>query len=158
MTVLVIAVGSPHGDDQAGWTVVERLKRDRIPGVKAMVLRDPLDLLIKLRSCRVLILVDACRTGAEPGTVVCLDPRRVPLRPGNGHSSHGLGLVRALALAEALGKLPERVLFIGVEAQAVGPGEGLSEPVQKALDELYRQVLAAVRNHYPTHKVRGGMG
>jgi hydrogenase maturation protease len=143
--VYVVAVGSPHGDDRAGWEVVERLRREGVPGVKAVLLREPLDLLDELEGCRALVLVDACRSGAEPGAVVCLDGVLACFDGADGRSSHGLGVAEALALAAALGRLPRSVTLVGVEAQTDRPGDDLSRPVRRALDEVYRQVLAAVR-------------
>ena len=57
---LVVGIGSPHGDDQAGWLVVERL-RDLLPKSSAEfhVAQSPTDLLNWLEDHETLFLVDA---------------------------------------------------------------------------------------------------
>jgi hydrogenase maturation protease len=150
----VLALGSPHGDDQAGWRIVERLAREA-PDIEAVALKVPADLLERVQDCTTLIVVDACRSGAEPGTIFRA------AWPGGwpdgwaGLSSHGLGVAETLALAGALGRLPQRVVLLGVEIQQCSPGVGLSQPVQAALPELYRRVLAEVHLAAPNLQQRG---
>ena len=50
----------------------------------------------------------------------------------------------ALAIAEALGRLPTRVILFGIEAGPCEPGAGLSTNVRAALPELYRRVLKEI--------------
>jgi hydrogenase maturation protease len=139
----VLAVGSPHGDDRAGWEVVERLRRE-VPGLYAVKLHDPVSLLYQLAGCGCLVLIDACRSGAEPGTVRRLTWPAPFLERREGASTHVLGLANALALAEALGRLPPRVVLLCVEAGPCEPGGALSPAVRGALPELCRQVMAEV--------------
>jgi hydrogenase maturation protease len=142
--VRILAVGSPHGDDRACWEVVEWLGQRPVPGVEAAVLAGPLDLLGLLEGCTRLVVVDACRSGAAPGTVVRIDWPDARLYGSAGPSSHGVGVAEALALAEALGKLPPRVTLIGVEVGICGPGAEMGPEVQAALPELYRQILEEI--------------
>lgn len=136
----VLGVGSSHGDDAAGWRVVEMLRQR--PGLSArLAIVEPSQLLDHLSGCRRLILVDACRAGGCPGTVVRLqwpDPR---LRSQRRQSSHGLDVGDALALAETLGWLPPRVVVWSVEASRCEPVQDLTPEVRHALPELERQVL-----------------
>ncbi len=144
----VVAVGSPNGDDRVGWEVVERLRQElALAGVQTMVLRDPVSLVHHLEGCAGVILVDACRSGAEAGTIFRLTWPACELDTTGGPSTHGFGVAGALALAEALGRLPPQVVLLGVEAQACEPSGDLSAPVRGALPELCRQVLAEVRRY-----------
>ena len=112
----VVGVGSPHGDDRIGWDLIEALTAAGPPaGVEAVCLRTPLDLLEHLDGCETLVVVDACRGGGSPGTIVEVDRDLLATEGAAGSSSHGLGLREALALAEALGRLPPRVIVFGVE-------------------------------------------
>jgi hydrogenase maturation protease len=138
----VLAVGSPHGDDQAGWQVVERLQREPVEGIEAILVRTPLELLEHLKPRAALVIVDACRSGAEPGTILRTEWPDSRLGGCDGPSTHGFGVVRVLELAAALGRLPSRVVLLGVEANACGPAGKVSPAVTHALDELYALVLA----------------
>jgi hydrogenase maturation protease len=139
----ILAVGSPHGDDRAGWEVVERLRREA-PGLDAAVLHDPVGLLDYLEGCTRLVLMDACQSGAEPGTIRRLTWPAAELKQTDGASTHGLGVVNALALAEALGRLPPRVILFCIEAWGCEPGAALSPSVRDALPKLYQRVLAEI--------------
>jgi hydrogenase maturation protease len=143
--VCLIAVGSPHGDDQIGWHLVERLRRKPLRGIQATAVSDPVRILDHLERCATLVLVDACRSGARAGLIhrlVWPDPR-LPER--DNASTHGFGVARVLELAAALGRLPPQVVLIGVEAQTVSPTAEMSLAVRRALPALYRQVLVEAR-------------
>jgi hydrogenase maturation protease len=140
--VAIIAVGSPHGDDQIAWRVVERLRQKPRRGIHATAVSEPARVLDHLEGCETLVLVDACRSGARAGTIhrlVWPDPR---LRERDNASTHGFSVARVLELAAALGRLPPYVVLIGVEAQSCGPTAEMSPAVRRALPALYRQVLA----------------
>jgi hydrogenase maturation protease len=138
-------VGSPHGDDQVSWHVVERLRRRPFPGIEAVALSNPVRVLDYLEGCERLILVDACRRGAEPGTVLRLVWPDDRLHEHAGFSTHGFGVVRVLELADRLHRLPPSIVLIGIEAEACYPTAEISPSVRRALPKLYRQVLAEAR-------------
>ena len=136
----VLGVGSPHGDDAAGWHVVEMLRRR--PGLSAhLAAVEPPQLLDQLNGCRRLILVDACRGNQPPGTVVRLQWPDALLRSQGRRSSHGLTVGDALALAETLGWLPPQVIVWSLEISRCEPGQDLTPEVRRALPELERRVL-----------------
>lgn len=143
--VRVLGVGSPHGDDQLGWMVVDHLRRDHIAGVEAVPLHSPFQLLDHLDNCRFLILVDGCQMGDRAGTIhhlVWPDFRSLQGSP----STHGLDIGLALGLAEQLGQLPEQIHFLGMEIADCQPGrlpgpiiqEGILFLVQKVRQEIQR--------------------
>ena len=140
--VLVVGCGTLAGDDAAGPAVVARLAAEGVPdGVRLAVAPGGQGILDLLDGEPALVLVDAVAPGAAPGTVHRLtwpDARLVALRPG---STHDLGAVAALELADVLGLLPARVVAVGVELADVAPGAPLSRAVAAALPA----VAAAVR-------------
>lgn len=150
---LVLGVGSPHGDDAAGWRVVEMLRQR--PGFPAQVAAvEPPQLLDYVDGCRRLILVDACRSNRLPGTVFRLSWPDALLRSQGRRSSHGLTVGDALALAETLGRLPPEVIVWSVEISRCEPGAELTPEVRRALPELERHVLqelACIRSE-PDHE------
>ena len=137
----VVGLGSPVGDDRAGWDAVERLRAALPPGARADTTSDPLVVLDAPPGCGILIVIDACRGAGPPGSVHRFewpDPR---LTADGAASSHGLGLAAALALADALGRLPLRVVVLAVEAEPGEPGAGLTPAVEAALPELTARAL-----------------
>jgi hydrogenase maturation protease len=93
---------------------------------------------------RAIIIVDAIRSGAAPGTLHRIDAGAAPLPGGvrGSSSTHALGVAEAIELARTLGRLPRHVIVYGVEAQHAATGAGLSPPVSTALDDVTRAVAA----------------
>ncbi len=135
----MIGVGTPFGDDAAGLLVAEDLAAD---GVEAVACGRPLELLDAFDGADAVVLVDATRSGRDPGTVH--EPALGELREARPLSSHGLGVRQALELARALGRGPQRVAIVGVEAQAT-QGMELSAAVRAALPEAAARVRECCR-------------
>lgn len=140
----VYGIGSPHGDDRLGWQVADALRQRVPPGVLVEVAADPLALLEVPIGCRLLIVVDACHWGGEPGTIRRLVWPDAQLDPNRLVSSHAWGVREALLLAERLGRLPPHVVVLAVEVSPDRSGATMSEPVARAVPELVRRVLAEV--------------
>ena len=115
-----------------------------VPTIAFDSVSNPLRLPEHLDGCDRLVILDACRSGAEPGSIVRLKWPDDRLSISAGHSTHGFGVGAALAIAEALGRLPTRVILFGIEAGPCEPGAGLSTNVRAALPELYRRVLKEI--------------
>jgi len=128
MRVKVIGIGTRNGDDAAGLDVVGALAARPLPlPVGLVCVERPLpDLLDACADADVAVVVDAARGVAPPGCARRI--AREELAGAAATSSHGFGVARALALAEALGRAPARVELIATEgggAAAVDAGVGL---------------------------------
>jgi hydrogenase maturation protease len=151
--VLVAGIGNVFlGDDGFGVEVARRLQDVPLPdGVDA---RDfgirGMDLAYALQEdYEAVVLVDAAPRGERPGTISLVEPDlatdEVVL------DTHGMDPLRVLALAAAMGRVPERVLVVACEPQTVVLGEHdedlvgeLSEPVRAAVDEAVALVQSVV--------------
>ena len=128
---LVIGVGNPDGgDDGIGPAVVEHLRRRRDDLDTVIVTGDLTVLPLLWRDRDDVVVVDACRTGRSPGSVVTLDP--ADLEADDALSSHGVGVGYAIALGGRLGWLPRRLRVVGIEV-----GDVMAGPLG---DRLARQV------------------
>lgn len=137
----MIGVGSPHGDDAVGWAVAEQLAAGPWPPDVEVLRGAPLDCLDALQPDRAVVLVDATRCGLAPGRVHRPSPEA--LREARGVSSHGLGVPEIVALARALGRLPQRLAVVGVEA-GILEGPRLSPAVAASVQDAAREVRALV--------------
>jgi hydrogenase maturation protease len=100
-----------------------------------------LALLGRLSGRKALIIVDAVKTGAPPGTVhrmTLAELRNV--NPGHVSSAHEGNAGELLAAAQLLDELPARLFVVGVEPRKIATGLGLSAPVQRALSEASKEV------------------
>jgi hydrogenase maturation protease len=100
-----------------------------------------LALLGHLSGRKALIIVDAVKTGAPPGTVHRMTLAELrDVNPGHGSSAHEGNAGELLAAAQLLDELPARLFVVGVEPKKIVTGLGLSTPVQRALSEASREV------------------
>jgi hydrogenase maturation protease len=142
----LIGVGNRwRRDDGVGHEVVVRAGR-QLTVEHEVVLCDgePSGLIDAWSGRELAVIVDATRGGGSPGTVrVWTD--ETPTRPFTVAGSHALGVGHALALAQALGRAPTHLVVIGIEADDVSPGHGLSSVVAAAIDDAVELVVAAVQ-------------
>jgi hydrogenase maturation protease len=151
---LVVGLGSTDRGDDAIGPVVARAASARVPGRVRVVEREDPTALIDLWEGRgVVVVVDAMVSGAPPGTLHRLEtgpgaaplPDRASTRPGPG-STHGIGLGAVAELARALGRLPTRLVVVGVEAARFDHGAPLSAPVASAVEPTVAAVVAVLRD------------
>jgi hydrogenase maturation protease len=143
---LVIGVGNDlRGDDGAGLELVRRLGALLPPSaVVAVAHRGEAVSMIELwRDAPAVIIVDAMRSGALPGTIARLDASSAPIAwPRHVSSSHAIGPAETIELSRALGTLPARVIVYGIEGAEFDPGAALSAPVAGSLGRLCDAVAA----------------
>jgi hydrogenase maturation protease len=138
---LLVGLGSPdRGDDAVGPAVARAVAALGLPGVRVVEHEDPTALVDLWTGRALAVVVDAVCSGAAPGSLVVLETGTDDLRlpesawaaTGRG-GTHGFGLAAAVELARALGRLPRRMVVVGVEATRFDHGEPLSEPVARAV-------------------------
>lgn len=111
----IVGIGSPHGPDQAGWIVVNRLRQRGHLQQNIQILATPIEILDHIKNCDSLVIVDACQSGATPGTVFRLQWPDSRIMTHRSCSSHGWSVGESLQLAEQLGRLPSSVVLYGLE-------------------------------------------
>src|SRR5262249_11343899 len=144
-SVRLVGVGSPHGDDRLGWWFVDAMSRDPVPGVEVRAIADPIRLLDDLEEVETLVVVDACRSGRAPGSIVRREWPTADMLQGDASWSHGFGVARILPLAGALGRLPRSVVLFAVEAGSCGTGEDVTPEVARAVTDAMPQLRAMLR-------------
>lgn len=140
MRSLVVGVGNrDRGDDAAGPLVCERL-RARLgadPVVRTVVCEGAiLDLALHWQPDDDVIIVDAMAPGTSPGRVVTFDATVEPLPTPGAVSTHEIDVSVAVELARAIGRLPARLLVIGIEAAHTEWGNPPSPEVAAAVDAV----------------------
>jgi len=155
-SALVVGLGSvDRGDDAAG-PVVAALVGDELTAhgpddVHVVEHEDPTALMDLWPGYRSVVVVDAIRSGSDPGTVsvLSIDPgpqgAALPARIEPGPAgTHGLGLAAAVELARALDRLPERLTVVGIHGASFGHGEPLSAAVAAAVPDAVGIVMACL--------------
>jgi hydrogenase maturation protease len=146
-STLIVGIGSPHGDDQVGWQLAERLadalSYESLPReIEVRLARSPAKLSDWLAGVTQLIVCDACRGLGQPGGWRRFDWPTDDLAPLRATGSHDLTLPDVLQLADQLGRLPPDVVIWAIEAKAAVPNQPLSPEVAAAIPRVLEQILA----------------
>lgn len=159
---LLVGIGSPHGDDQVGWLVVDEL-REQLENAKEIHFRkvsSPGDLLHSLEGVTRLVVCDACRThndGDSLGSAHDWQYRRIyrcqwptpfdaPLRSS---SSHAFQLPNVLRLAERLRILPPTVIVFGIVSEHFEPFGEVSPSLSASLPDIVAAIARDLSREVP---------
>lgn len=137
MKIIVAGIGNLlMGDDGLGVHAIRAMKENPVePGIILVdVGTSSLSLAVDLEQADGLLLLDAVRTGARPGTLHQLAADAVA-RPRMPRSLHEYGVGHVLAHMDVV-RRPRKVMILGLEPFRVEFGMTLSEPVTGALPEL----------------------
>jgi hydrogenase maturation protease len=137
-----VCLGHPdRGDDAVGPLVADRLR-----AAGAAVLdcdEEPTRLIDAWDGLELVVIVDAVRSGAAPGTMHRFEPREGPLPRELGlASTHAFSIADTVELGRALGRAPRCFLVLGVEGAAFDLGDPLTPAVEAAIPGVVDTVLA----------------
>ncbi len=138
---VVIGLGNPlMGDDGVGLAALERLREH--PAGAELVDGGTwgMNLLPVLESADRVLLIDAIRTGAPPGTIHELTRDEMPAMLVHKLSPHQIDLREVLALGTLRGTLPADLVAIGIEPEVVEMQTELSAVVAAALPALLERI------------------
>jgi len=146
---LVVGLGAQDRGDDAVGAAVAGAVAVRLAGVAVVVHEDPTGLLDVWAGHDPVVVVDAVRTGAAAGTVHHLETVTAGLPIRSGHAgTHAIGLAEMVELGRALGRLPERLVVVGIEAERFDHGAPLSPAVAAAVPVAVRRVCEEL-GHVP---------
>ena len=150
--VLVIGVGNDMlGDDAVGLIVARRL-RMKLSG-EAVIVEEDGDgarLLERWKGFNETILVDAVRSGAEPGQIHRFEANKSQLPTGIFQcSTHAFSIPEAIELARAMNQLPSKLIIFGIEGKCFDQGEGTSPTVEHAARKLVKLLALEILQHRP---------
>lgn len=156
--VLVVGIGSSHGDDQAGWLVATEVESRCGLSSQVCVRRatNPVDLMDWLGAFRTVHLCDACQqfenTGQvhqfryQNGHLVESTGRLLPVeiaRNLRNAGTHQYGIPDVLQLAAVTGRLPEELIVWTIEASEFSPFQPVTAEVQRAASQVADFILAS---------------
>jgi len=131
-----------RGDDGAALLVAERLRE---LGIDAQIQAgEPLALIEAWSAVHEVIVVDAVFTGAAVGTVQVWDEQLPSAWISAPASTHGLGVMEAIKLAQVLHRLPSLLRVYGIEGKHFAPGTDVSPEVQQAVEKVVQKIAAEV--------------
>jgi hydrogenase maturation protease len=144
--IVVIGVGNLLLKDEGiGIHVVKALQDIDLP--KDITLIDggtSPDLIAYTRVGDKMIIIDAAKTGGEPGAIYRFMPDDLAAGKRALSSVHDLGVAENLELMALTGNEPSEVVIIGIEPKDIGWGTELSPELQKRLPDIVKIVLKEI--------------
>ena len=155
--LLILGVGNPLlGDDGVGVHVVDEIRRRAAAGTVELPARTEIldggtrgiGLLPDVAGARAVVMVDAARLGAEPGTIAVIPGETIGTGATRGATAvpaSTAGVAELVDVARFTGTLPAATSLVGIQPAAIAVGIELSGPVGAVLDDAIRATLREAR-------------
>lgn len=140
----VIGLGSHHGDDQAGWLIVDRLQELGYPLTQLRKSAHPADLFDELSSHASLLVCDACDGSGETGVIHRWRWPTDSVRNLRSGGTHDMPLAQVLEMSEQFADHRLCVEIWGVMGSNWIP---VSQP-HRAVQDAAREVADQIWKHY----------
>ncbi|MCF7876494.1 hydrogenase maturation protease [Candidatus Bipolaricaulota bacterium] len=142
----VLGIGNTlKGDDGIGVVLVNELKKGEFPGEVEFheVGTSGMNILHYLEGLDKAVIVDALRSGGDPGDSIFFRPEEVD-SDISVRSTHDANLLEAIELSETLGERPEKIIIMGVIPDDMSIRDGLSPLLQNKLPDLVKKLREKV--------------
>ena len=137
-------------DEGIGVHIAHALQQIDIPyNVKIIDGGTSLDLPDCLENVDKLIIIDAVKTGGQPGTIYRFHPYDMDIESEGIISLHELGLAQSLKMMRLMGNEPKETVIIGIEPKEINWGTELSAELQQKIPEIINIVLGEISPQLP---------
>ncbi len=151
--IAVIACGNPNrSDDGAGLEVLRALRGSALaaqaPEVQLLDAgTDGMAVMFAAKGCNALIVVDACRSGSEPGAIFEVPGSELQQSYEPTLNLHDFRWDHALHVGRVIFKeqFPDDVVVLLIEAESVNFGLDLSPRVSAAVGKVAKRIEALVQ-------------
>ena len=150
--ILVIGIGNAYRSDDAAGLIAARQVREQVSEHCSVIEHtgEGAGLMELWKGADRVIVIDAVRSGAVPGTVSRFDGTLRPLPASMFRdSTHAFSLVEAVELSRTLDQLPRQLIVYGVEGQKFEVGTDLSPAVEFGIQSVAERVLQEVLQNVP---------
>jgi len=143
---LVIGLGSNHGDDQAGWFVVDRLRELGYPDTSLYRATHPADIFDVAVKDRQLIICDACLAENSPCKINRLTWPTDQLLEHQTSGTHDLSLRQVLSVGQQLQCFPETIDIWTIDGCSWTSGAPVAHKIQVAAAEVAKRIWEAAHH------------
>ena len=152
--LVVIGCGNLNrSDDGAGVCVVQRLRSDLGAALPVGVqLFDAgtggMEVMFQARGAGALIIVDACRSGSEPGAIFCLPGSEIDTEHHPAYSLHDFRWDHAVHAGRRIfgAAFPSDLTVYLIEAGSLQLGTELTAPVEQAVAQVCARIAQHIRD------------
>lgn len=155
---VVIGCGNLYRrDDGIGIAIIQGLRREMDTLPTDVALYDAgtsgLDIIFKARDCEQLIVIDACRSGSDPGAVFRVPGNEFELPHTPSLTLHAFRWEHALYAGKRLfgEHFPGRVTVFLIEGADFGFGDELTPRVEEAIAKVIKQIKEMLEEEAEVH-------
>jgi hydrogenase maturation protease len=107
-----------------------------------------MEVMFQARGSQKLIIIDACSTGSEPGTIYKVPGQELEALPEPSYSLHDFRWDHALAAGKKIfqEEFPKDVTVYLIEAENLGLGLEISPRLQPAITQVIDSIQQEIRN------------
>jgi hydrogenase maturation protease len=145
---LVIGLGNEfRSDDGCGPLVSRLIDQKQCAGLKIIQpLADGTGMVMEWSGAYAAFVVDSVRSGAEPGKIFRYEPLMgtIPENVFRPTSTHRRSITQIVHLAQALGRLPQRLIVYGIEGTNFDNGTDMTTAVVQAAQDVVERIVSEV--------------
>ncbi len=145
--IAILGIGSPFGADQIGIQLAKKLRDDSyIKKLNLNILfadRPGINLINMIAPYRLVYLLDAVLNDKPKGEVSFYSLREIEHLEKQKTSSHGLGMIEVLNLAQSLKLVNSRLKIIGISCDV-----DFKAFDNKECDEIFKQVKGLLSKEF----------
>lgn len=146
--ILVLGIGNILLKDEGiGVRVAERLKKMKLPPDVEVIDGGTggLNLVYCIEGRKKVIVVDAVKAEAPPGTLFRFTDKDLGAKKGVMRSAHGIDFTDVVSVSNFFDTKPEEIVFLGVEPEDLSAGLELSPKMEEILPVLIGLVMKEIR-------------
>jgi hydrogenase maturation protease len=147
--ILILGIGNILLTDEGiGVRVAEKMREmDLPPDIEVM---DGgvggLNLQFCIQGRKKVIVVDAVKAGAPPGTLFRFTDKDLAAKKGVMRSAHGIDFSDVISIVNFLGTRPEEIVFLGIEPESLDASMELTPLMEKNIPVLINLVMKELEN------------
>ncbi|MDX1810356.1 MAG: hydrogenase maturation protease [Gammaproteobacteria bacterium] len=157
MKTLVVGIGSPYGDDEIAWQVIDELASSNSFSAELAFMKSKAnsnEWFHDLQNYQQLIILDAVINQQSPGQVgVFAEQDLVTANNKTTLSSHGLSLAENIELARNLQILPQHLLILGITVGEKPSITDMSLDLQQMLPDIVRYIVDHISEAFNANPV-----
>jgi hydrogenase maturation protease len=145
--ILILGVGNVLlTDEGVGIRVADEMRKMKLPQNVEVI--DGGVGGINLQYCvegrKKVIVVDAVKAGAPPGTLFRFTDKDLAAKKGVMRSAHGIDFSDVVSIVNFLGTRPDEIVFLGIEPESLDAGMELSPNIEKMVPVLINLVMKEI--------------
>ena len=146
--IAIIGVGNIlMGDEGFGVRVIQYLKKAGVPNNVSLIDAGTwfFNIAASLTDFDRVIVVDIAKGGKEPGTIYRFLEKDIKSNNSGSISLHDFGVIESLNLERLVRRMPDDIVFYGIEPDKIELSMDLSEKLKALIPKVSKEILKEIK-------------